>query len=197
MDSIFTPSEFVLKRQGLSIAGKYRLFNMQSKDPILYIEQKSKLFPPSFAYHVYADDKKKREVLTLKDRPEGYGDDMDVFDAQSGQLIGSLVNEADTFSELFKDVWAILNAEGKTVGKVYEKSLSKSLMRELITHDLPQRMEIKVGEIEVGELRQKVKPIGYELAIDISKDVSSLLDHRLAVAAALVVAYHQGTEMDV
>ncbi|MBA4384714.1 MAG: hypothetical protein C0410_08255, partial [Anaerolinea sp.] len=87
--------------------------------------------------------------------------------------------------------------EGKTVGKVFEKSLNKSLLRELITHDLPQQMDIKVGEIEVGELRQKVKPISYELVIDLSKDVSGLVDHRLAVAAAIMIAYHQGKETDV
>lgn len=197
MDQIFTPSEFVLKRQGLAIAGKYRLYNIQSKDPILYIEEKSKWIPPSITYHVYADEKKTREVLTLKDRPDDPSEDMDVFDAQSGEKICSLVSDAESLSEIFKDVWMIIDPNGKVLGKVFEKSLSKSLMRELVTHDLPQQMDFKVGDIEVGELRQKVKPISYELAIDLSKDVSALLDHRMAIAAAIMLAYHQGKETDV
>lgn len=197
MNQIFAENCFILKRKGLSIAGKYILFDAEGKKPLLYIEEKSKWFPPSITYNVYADDKKTRAVLTLKDRPDDPSEDMDVFDAQSGEKIGSLVSDADSFSEIFKDVWKIINAAGKVQGKVYEKSLSKSLMRELVSHDLPQQMDIKVGDIEVGALRQKVKPISYELVIDLSKDVSGLLDHRLAVAAAILMAYHQGKEMDV
>ena len=196
MDRIFTESVYLLKRQGLAISGKYRLFDAQGKEPFLFIEEKSKWIPPSIVYHAYADEKKTRELLTLKDQPAGGADDMDVFDAQSGEKIGSLISDAESVSEIFKDVWAILDAEGKPVGKVFEKSLSKSLLRELITHDLPQQMDIKIGDIEVGEFRQKVKPVSYELVIDLTKDVSGLLDHRLAVAAALVVAYHQGKETD-
>jgi hypothetical protein len=196
MDRIFAENQFILKRKGLSIAGKYLLFDAQGKEPLLFIEEKSKWIPPSITYHAYADEKKTREVLTLKDRPDDPTEDMDVFDAQSGEKIGSLVSDSDSFSELFKDVWTIIDAEGKTQGKVFEKSLSKSLMRELVTHDLPQQMDIKVGEIEVGELRQKVKPISYELVIDLSKDVSGLIDHRMAVAAAILMAYHQGKETD-
>ncbi len=196
MNKLFSESVFVLKRQGLAISGKYRLFDSQGKEPLLFIEEKSKWLPPSISYRAYEDEKKTREVLTLKDRPDDPSENMDIFDAQSGEKIGSLISDADSISEIFKDVWAILDAEGKTCGKVYEKSLSKSLMRELVTHDLPQQMDIKVGEIEVGELRQKVKPISYELVIDLSKDVSGLLDHRLALAAGIMMAYHQGKEVD-
>lgn len=197
MNKILSESVFVLKRQGLAISGKYRLFDAQGKEALLFIEEKSKWLPPSITYRAYEDEKKTREVLTLKDRPDDASENMDIFDTQSGEKIGSLVSDADSISEVFKDVWTILDAEGKTFGKVYEKSLSKSLMRELVTHDLPQQMDIKVGEIEVGELRQKVKPISYELVIDLSKDVSGLLDHRLAVAAAIMMAFHQGKETDV
>lgn len=197
MDHLLEQNVFVLKRQGLSIAGKYRLFDAEGKVPLLFIEEKSKWIPPSITYHFYADDKKTREVMTLKDRLNASADEMDIFDTSTGEKIGSLVTDADSWSEVFKDVWVILDGDEKPVGKVYEKSLSKSLLREMVSHDLPQQMDIKVGDIEVGELRQKIKPVSYELVIDLSKDVSALMDHRLAVAAALVVAYHQGKESDI
>lgn len=196
MDQIFAENKYILKRKGLAIAGKYILFDAEGKKPLLFIEEKSKWFPPSITYRAYADEKKTREVLTLKDRPDDPSEDMDVFDVQSGEKIGSLVSDADSLSEIFKDVWLIVDTEGKSQGKVYEKSLSKSLLRELVTHDLSQQMDIKVGDMEVGELRQKIKPISYELVIDLSKDVSGLLDHRLVVAAAIMMAYHQGKEVD-
>jgi hypothetical protein len=196
MDRIFGESRYLLKRQGLAITGKYRLFEAQGKEPLLFIEEKSKWIPPSITYHIYADEKKTREVLTLKDRPDDPSEDMDIFDAQSGEKICSLVADADSLSEVFKDVWVFQDPKGKVLGKVFEKSLSKSLLREMITHDIPQQLDIKVGNIEVGELRQLVKPFSYELSIDLSKDVSGLLDHRLAVAAAIYIAYHQGKETD-
>jgi len=196
MNAAFLPSTFIIKRQGLSIGGKYKVFLVDGKDPILFVEEKSKWIPPSTIIHVYTDEKKSKEVLTLKDQLSSGSDGMDVFDTESGQQIGSLISEGETFSELFKDVWTFLDPEGKPYGKIYEKSLGKSLLREMVTHDLPQQMDIKVGEIEVGELRQKIKPISYELAVDLTKDVSALLDHRMAIAAAIVVARHQGNEID-
>ncbi|MBA4386144.1 MAG: hypothetical protein C0410_15520, partial [Anaerolinea sp.] len=127
MDQIFIENCFLLKRKGLSIAGKYILFDAEGKNPLLFIEEKSKWFPPSITYRAYADEKKTREVLTLKDRPDDPSENMDVFDAQSGEKIGSLISDADSFSEIFKDVWKLCNADGKVQAKVYEKSLSKSL----------------------------------------------------------------------
>jgi hypothetical protein len=196
MDHLLEQNVFVLKRQGLSISGKYRLFDAEGKVPLLFIEEKSKWSYPFITYHVYADEKKTHEVLKIQDRPGLSANNMDIYDAQTDEKIGSLVIDADSWSEVFKEVWVILDGEEKPVGKVYEKSLSKSLLREMVSHDLPQQMDIKVGDIEVGELRQKIKPVSYELVIDLSKDVSALMDHRLAVAAALIVAYHQGKELD-
>jgi hypothetical protein len=196
MNSIFSQSKYIIKRQGLSIAGKYKVFGPDGKEMLLYVEEKSKWIPPSITIHIYTDEKKSQEVLTIKDQLSSGAEGMDVFDTESGQKIGCLISEGETFSELFKDVWTFLDPEGNPFGKIYEKSLSKSLLRELVTHDLPQQMDIKIGDIEVGELRQKIRPISYELTVDLTKDVSALLDCRLAIAAAIVVARHQGNETD-
>jgi len=196
MSNIFSVSNYVLKREGLSIGGKYRIIDPQSKVALCFIEEKTKWIPPSKIIHIYSDEKKKNEVLTLKDRPSGSIEDMDIFDSTNGQKIGSLVSDAESISEVFKDVWSILDAEENTIGKVYEKNLSKSLLRELVSKDIPQKMEIKIGDVQVGELRQKLKAVGYELEIDMSMDVSSLLDHRLGIAAGILIAYHQSNEVD-
>jgi hypothetical protein len=196
MNTIFSKSNYVIKRQGLSIAGKYRIFPQEGNDPLFFVELKTKWIPPSTMVHVYTDEKKTHEVLTLKDRPTGAAEDMDVNDAENGQKIGALVMGAETVSEIFKDAWSILDAEDKPIGKVFEKNLGKSLVRNLVSHDLPQQMDINIGEITVGELRQKVKPISYELQVDFSQDVSSLLDHRMGIAAGILTAIHQGNEVD-
>jgi len=57
MNAVFMQTGYVLKRQGLSLGGKYQLLGLQDKRPLLYIEEKVKWIPPSNSVHVYLDDK--------------------------------------------------------------------------------------------------------------------------------------------
>lgn len=192
MNIIFLQTSYVLKQQGLAISGKYCLYD-QNEEPLLYIEEKVKWFPPSTTVHAYADEKKTREVLTMKDNPEDT--DMNVIDAESGQKIGGLDTSVDDLDEFIKDAWIITDADDKPIGKMFEISTGQSILRELSDNTLPQKLDIKVGETVVAELRQKVKMIGYELNIDFSMDVLHLLDRRLGIAAAIHVALHHGKEV--
>jgi hypothetical protein len=196
MNAIFSQSGYLIKRQGLAISGKYKVFGQDGKEALLFVEEKSTLFPLAIKIHIYADEKKKQEILTMKDRPDGNSDEMDVLDAENGQKIGALVMNAESVAEIFKDVWSILDWEDKPVGKVFDTSLAKSIVRDVIGHSIPQNMQIKIGEIVVGEIHQKLKAFGYELELDFSKDVSALLDRRIGIAIGLLVAYAQGRETD-
>ena len=193
MHAVFSQSGYVLKRQGLSISGKYRLYGLQNDTPLLFIEEVIKWLPPSTTTHVYADEKKKQEILTLKDSPVA-DIDVDIIDAESGQKIGAIGTAADTASEIIKDAWHIMDANDKHIGKVFEKSTSQSVLRDLLDNELPQQMDITVGDALVAELRQKVKMMGYALAIDFSMDGAHLLDRRLGIAAAIFIALHHGKE---
>ncbi len=192
MNTIFSQANYVLKQQGLAIGGKYCLYD-QNETPLLYIEEKIKWLPPSTTVHAYVDEKKTREVLTMKDNPEDI--DMNVIDAESGQKIGGLDTSVDDLDEFIKDAWIITDAEDKPIGKMAEISTGQSVLRELSGNELPQNLNIKVGETIVAELRQKVKMIGYELNIDFSMDILHLLDRRLGIAAAIHVALHHGKEV--
>jgi hypothetical protein len=192
MNVVFMQTGYVLKRQGLSLGGKYQLFGLQDKQPLLYIEEKVKWIPPSTSVHMYLDEKKKQEILTIKDRPDGT--DMDVIDVESGQKIGSICTSADDLSEVIKDAWMITDTSDQPVAKLAEKSTGRSVVREMLDNELPQQLDIKYGETLVAELRQKVKMAGYELAIDFSMDVAHILDRRLGIAAAIFVALHQASE---
>jgi hypothetical protein len=183
--------KYVIKQQGLAIGGKYGLYD-ESGDPLLYVEEKVKWIPPSTTVHMYADEKKTQEILTMKDRPEN--SDMDVIDAESGQKIGGIITSADNLSEVVMDAWGITDADDKLIGKATEISLGQSMLRDLADNELPQKLDIKIGETLVGELRQKVKMIGYELNVDFSMDTSNLLDRRLGIAAAIHAALHHGKE---
>jgi hypothetical protein len=190
MHIVFSQTEYVLKQQGLAIGGKYRLFGLQQDEPLLYIEEKVKWFPPSTTTHMYADEKKGQEILTIQENEDA---DMDVIDAVSGQKIGGIEVSADDLSEFIKDAWAITDADNKPIGKVFEKSVGRSVLREALDNELPQQMDVTVGDTLVAELRQKVKMVGYELAVDFSMDTAQLLDRRLGIAAAVFIALHHGS----
>lgn len=192
MNIVFSQTNYVLKQQGLAISGKYCLYD-QNDNPLLYIEEKVKWIPPSTTVHVYTDEKKTKEILTLKDSLSEYVE-MDVIDAESGKKIGGIGITADDLSEFIKDAWSITDADDKPIGKLAEKSTGQSVLRELMDNELPQQLDIKVGETLVAELRQKVKMIGYELMIDFSMDIVHILDRRLGIAAAIHTALHNGKE---
>lgn len=193
MHTVFSLNGYVLKRQGLSIGGKYRLFSPDNDTPLLFIEEQTKWIPLMTIVHVYADEKKKQELLKLQ--TSKIDDvDMDVIDAESGQKIGGFGTAVDDLSEIIKDAWTITDADDKPIGKVFEKSAGQAVLRSALDHALPQKLDITVGETQVGELRQKSKMIGYELSIDFSMAPAGLLDRRLGLAAAIFVARHQGIE---
>jgi hypothetical protein len=193
MNDAFSQSGYVLKQKGLSIGGKYQIFGGQDGGPLFYIEEKIRWIPPSNTIHVYTDEKKGREVLKLTDA-QSEGTDLDVIDVESGQKIGRICVTVDNLAEIIKDAWSIEDADGKPIGKVFEKSTGQAVLREVLSNELPQKLDITAGEILVGELRQKVKMAGYELAIDFSMDTAQCLDRRLGLAAAIQVAIHHGKE---
>ncbi|HEX7555236.1 MAG TPA: hypothetical protein VF338_01335 [Leptolinea sp.] len=121
--------------------------------------------------------------------------EMDVLDPETGEKVGGIGVAADTVSEFIKDAWTITDPKDKPVGKVFEISTGQAVIRELISNELPQKLDISVGETRVGELRQKVKMLGYELMVDFSMDLAHVLDRRMGLAAAIFVAYHQGSEV--
>ena len=192
MNPIFSQTNYVLKQQGLSINGKYCLYD-ENDNPLLYIEEKVKWIPPSSAVHMYADAKKKQEVLTMKDRADST--DLDVIDVESGQKIGGISDTTEALIEFVVDAWALTDADDKPLARFADASVGQSILRELTGNELPQKLDIKVGETIVAELRQKVKMIGYELSIDFSMDILHRLDRRLGIAAAVHVALHHGKEI--
>lgn len=195
MDIFFSQANYVLKRQGLAIVGKYHLFGAQENEPLLYIEQKTKWLAGQQTIHAYADEKKTREILRLQTSASEDAD-MDIIEPESGLKIGSISATADNFAEVVKDAWEVTDISGNRIAKLFEKNTGQAVLREMLDETLPQRLDITVEDALVGELRQKVKILGYELGIDFSMDAAHLLDRRLGLATAIYAAYHQGSGMD-
>jgi len=190
MNPAFSFDNYVIKPQGLSLGGKYRVFDPQN-NPVLYVEYKTKWSKPFTTYHVYADEKKQQELLLIQDGDsQELGDYCDVTDIASGAKIGGI--HAD-WKHWFEDAWRIVNAAGGTVGLLREKSAGRGLLHELTDGAFPQIIFIMVDDQPVAELRQKSVLAGHHLLVDFSPDTTTKLDRRLGLAAAILVAVHQAT----
>ncbi len=188
MNPAFSINNYIIKPQGLSLGGKYRLFDSQNT-PLLYVEYKTKLSRPLTAYHVYDDEKKAQELLLIRDgESQQPGDYCDVIDMTSGEKIGGI--HAD-WKHWFEDGWRIVNAADETVGLLSEKSAGRAFLHELTDGTIPQVIYIMMDNQPVAELKQKSVLIGHHLLADFGLDTSSKLDRRLGLAAAIMVAFHQ------
>jgi hypothetical protein len=193
MDTAFTFTEYVLKRKGLSLGGKYELYSADGKELLFTIEEKTVFIPPSVTIHVYRGAEKTNELLTLKDSDANL---FDIFDGPNGAKLGSISEASDAIKDFLKDSWILADAGGKEVARFGEKSLAQSILRGLFATDVGQNIVITTADTLLGVFHQKNKLVGYELQLNFSLDANHLLDRRLGIAAAVFAAYHQSTETD-
>jgi hypothetical protein len=74
-----------------------------------------------------------------------------------------------------------------------ETSTKRAILHDLTDGLIPQKIDFLVDQEIAGELRQKAVLIGHQLLVDLRKDAANRIDHRLALAAAILVAAHQAT----
>jgi hypothetical protein len=191
MHVAFLESEYILKRYGRISGGKYRLYSVPDDAPLLFIEEDTESISPLNTTHVYVDEGNTHKVLTLTDS-EDSGIAMEVIDAEVRRTIGGIAMAVDAAGDFIKDAWVITDAGGNIIGKVLGKTSGRFGARAASGAEPPQRMDVTFGGALVGELRQKVNVVGYELLIDFRADVAQLLDRRLGIAAAIFTALQQG-----
>lgn len=193
MDAVFSFSEYVLKRKGLSLGGKYEIFGPTGSSPLFTIVEKTVLIPPSVTIHIYKGTDKSSELLTLKDSDN---DLFDIFDAADGAKLGSISEATDALKDFLKDSWILTDTSGKEAARFGEKNMAQSILRGLFAHDVGQNIVITAADSHLGVFHQKNKLMGYELQLNFSMDNGRLLDRRLGIAAGVFAAHHQSTESD-
>ncbi|KAF0107675.1 MAG: hypothetical protein FD146_1709 [Anaerolineaceae bacterium] len=189
MHQAFSFNNYTIKPQGLSIGGKYRALDPHN-EPALHIEHKTRWSAPFNTYHVYADDKKKQEILLIEESEHGgFPDFYAVTDPAGNEKVGGIGVD---WKNWFEDAWGITDAQGTIIGRVREKSAGRAILHQLTEGFVPQIVNIIMGDQVVAELRQKSVMIGHHLLVDFSGDAAGRLDRRLGLAIAIVVAARQG-----
>jgi uncharacterized protein YxjI len=191
MNPAFQFNNYTLKRQVFALTGKLRFYNPQDQ-VVIYVEQK--MFRLREDIRVYGDESKSQEILLIQARSIiDFNTAYDVVDTASGQKVGTLRRRG--WRSMTRDEWEVLDVNDQVVGMLFEDSVWMALLRRLLLGSLlPQNYDMTIGETRVADLRQKFTFFGYEMNIDFSMDPNRVLDRRLGIAAATLLAIIEGKQ---
>jgi uncharacterized protein YxjI len=187
----FQFNEYVLKRQVFALTGKLRFYDPQN-ELVLFSEQK--MFKLREDIRVFADEKKTQEVLAIKARQIlDFSAAYDVIDSSTGEKVGALRRKG--LKSILRDEWEVLDAGDRAIGVLFEDSMVLAMVRRFVLGSwLPQNYDLTIGDERVADLKQRFNPFRYEMDIDFSMDTSRRLDHRLGLAAAVLLAIIEGKQ---
>jgi hypothetical protein len=185
MDSAFLYEQYVLKKQVIALTGILRLYNQQNQ---LVLFSQQKIFKLKEDIRVYADETKTRELLNIQARQIiDFSAYYDVVDSQFSTKVGGLRRKG--FRSLLQDEWEVFDAKDQPIGILKEDSLNRALLRRfLLGRLLPQDYDLTLGLDRVADYKQEFQLFRYVLDIDFRMDNSRKLDHRLGLAAAILLA---------
>ncbi|MEA3255866.1 MAG: hypothetical protein U9Q22_08545 [Candidatus Altiarchaeota archaeon] len=184
MDSKFECDKFLLHQKHFTIGEKYRIYD-EGGQQLFYVEREK--FKLHAHIHVYGDDSKTNELLTIEDKSIfDLNAGMDVKDPATGELLGSF--KRDIVSSMLRRTWKIMDKGGNEIGRAMEDSVGKALIRRFIPLGALLKTDfiIEVNNNVVGRFIRKLT-IGDKYMLDLSSDPSRLFDRRLAVALGILL----------
>jgi uncharacterized protein YxjI len=188
---VFQSDRYLLKRQVFALTGKFRIYD-PLENLVLFSEQK--MFRLREDIRVYGNEAKMHEVLTIKAREIiDFSAAYDVVDSATGQKVGALRRRG--WKSLLRDEWEVLDASDQLMGKLFEDSARRALLRRFLLGTLmPQNYDLTIGPDRVADLRQRFNLFAYRLDLDFSMDSAGRLDRRLGLAAGILLAAIEGKQ---
>jgi uncharacterized protein YxjI len=191
VDTAFQYDQYVLKKQVIALTGTLRIYNPQEQ---LVMFSQQKIFRLKEDIRVYADEQKSRELLTIKARQIiDFSAYYDVVDSQYLTRLGGIRRKG--LRSLVQDEWELFDANENQVGLLREDSLRDALLRRLFLGTLiPQNYDLTIGNDKVADFSQRFQLFRYVLDINFQMDASKILDHRLGIAIAILLAIIEGRQ---
>ena len=191
MNPIFQHPSYLLKRQAIALAGKFRFYDPLGNQ-VMFSEQK--MFKWREDIRVYADENKTQEVLSIKARQiVDFSAAYDVVDTALNQKVGALRRKG--LRSILRDEWEVLDAGDNVKGLLFEDSMGLALLRRFLLGSwLPQNYDITFGTARVADLKQNFNLFRYELNLDFTMDTAQQLDRRLGIAAGILLAAVEGKQ---
>jgi hypothetical protein len=191
VDTAFQYDQYVLKKQVIALTGTLRIYNPQEQ---LVMFSQQKIFRLKEDFRVYADEQKSRELLTIKARQIiDFSAYYDVVDSQYLTRLGGIRRKG--LRSLVQDEWELFDADENQVGLLREDSLRDALLRRLFLGTLiPQNYDLIIGNDKVADFSQRFQLFRYVLDINFQLDAGKILDHRLGIAIAILLAIIEGRQ---
>lgn len=191
MHPAFQHNQYLLKKQAIALTGKLRFYNPQG-EVVLFSEQK--MFRLREDIRVFSDEQKSQELLLIKARQIiDFSAAYDVVDALTSEKVGALRRKG--LKSMLKDEWEVLDPSDNVIGLCFEDNMQLALLRRfLLGNLLPQNYDLNIGQTRAADLKQRFNLVRYEMDIDFSMDTTRLLDRRLGIAAAALLAIIEGKQ---
>jgi hypothetical protein len=189
MDRSYHVDQYLLLRKLFALIGVLRVFNPQGQMVLFCYQRNIKLKED---IRVYVDETKSHEVLNIQAKHIlDFSEYYEVSDSQYSTKIGCLRRKG--FRSLVQNEWEVIDEQGNSSGILKADSLTKALLhRMLMDTYLPQNYNLIIGNERVADYKQRFSPFCYELDIDLQMDYHHRMDHRLLIAAAVLLAIIEG-----
>jgi len=187
----FQSNHLLLRRQVLALTGVFRIYDDTDR-VIAYSRQK--MFKLREDIRVYTDENQSQELLYIQARQIiDFSAAYDVYDQLENRLVGTLRRRG--MRSIIRDEWEVLGPGEQPLGTLIEDSQTRALLRRmLLGRLLPQDYDLLIQEQKVMDLKQRFHLFRYELDLDFSMDTRRQLDHRLGIAAGILLAAIEGKQ---
>lgn len=186
VDARYQHPTYLLKRQVWKlVGGALRLYGPDETIQF-YVERKA--FKLKDDIRIYADETKTTELMSVNARQLlDFLGTFDVADSAKGQPIGTL--QRKNVVSTIRDEWHILDPAGNQTGRVLEDSLALALVRDFLFAFLPRSFHVEHLGVNVGKFSRKPTFLGYTMVIELYPTAPADFDRRLAIAAAVLIAF--------
>lgn len=185
--SLATQRRYLIKRPFLSFFE--RTFRVLAPDGQLYMLVRHPILKLKEEFMVYADEARTRPLLRVKSRQIiAINFCFDVFDATSGELLGSVQKQG--LKSILRDKFILLDPTGKEIG--YAEEQGRSILRRFIPL-LTSKHAIFVEQQQVAFIRQIFRFFVKEFAVELEP---SRVDPRFVLAVALLALMAEARRED-
>lgn len=187
----FNSDRFTLRKQVLALTGVFRLSD-ETGQVVAYCRQK--MFKLREDIRVYTNESQDQELLYIQARQIiDFSAAYDVVDSLQGTKVGALRRRG--MRSILRDQWDVLAPNDEVVGTLIEDDATRAALRRLLLGRLlPQDYDITIDGQRVMDLKQRFNLFRYELDLDFTPDATRRFDHRLGIAAAILLGVIEGKQ---
>lgn len=194
-DSMFPADRYIVRRKVLKLVGAAFHVLDQAGAVVAFSEQKA--FKLKEDIRVYTSENKTRELLSIQARQViDFSAAYDVIDSATGEKLGALRRCGG--KSILRDEWHVLDASDAKYATIMEDSMVLALLRRLLTDLIPQRYDVFAPDEATGtkivNMDQDLNPFVYKLDVDFTLDTDKRFDHRMGIAAAILLAAVEGNQ---